>query len=42
MILAGEFEAANVPPDSLPRDANESGKYMKKAAYLCHTTAQFK
>jgi TPR repeat protein len=42
MILAGEFEAPGVPPDALPRDPLDAGRFMKRAAYLNHTTAQFK
>lgn len=42
MILAGEFEAPNVAPEALPREPAEAGRYMQKAAYLCHSTAQFK
>ena len=41
-MLAGEFDVAGVDPASLPRDPIEAGRWMAKAAYLGHVSAQHK
>ena len=41
-MLAGEFDVAGVDPASLPNDPIEAGRWMAKAAYLGHVSAQHK
>ena len=42
LVLAGEFDVAGVDPASLPKDPIEAGRWMAKAAYLGHVSAQHK